>query len=181
MLSTADAATGLAARARFGPPPRDLAAFIAWVETHFPLIVRWSDALPDGVDGSYRGVDDPAFPLHGMIFLRRGAEHARWVLAHELGHALTGCRVGYFLWSDGRYHANLAAERAANQCAAALLLDVYAIRDLLEADWRISDVARSEGATPDAIALRLQLGVLLGEYRETHIEATQTAMATGGA
>lgn len=180
MLSTCDARTGLAIRAQHGPPPDDLAAFIAWVEGRFGLLVRWSDALPAGSGGAYRAVADGGV-IAGVILLRPDVPHPRWVLAHELGHALTGCRAGYFLWADGRYHSNLAAERAANACAATLLLDIYAIRDRLYADWTISQVAEEVGVPPAAIIQRMQVAALLGEYRPDHIDAHMDALALGHA
>ena len=178
MLSTRDARTGLATRAEHGPPPAGLAAFVAWVQERFGVLVAWSDALPDGSGGAYRaatGGDEAA----GVILLRPDVAHPRWVLAHELGHALTGCRAGYFLWADGRYHSNLAAEKAANACAATLLLDIDAIRDRLYADWTISQVADEAGVPPAAIIQRMQLAAVLGEYRPEHIDACMDRLALG--
>jgi hypothetical protein len=178
MFSLRDARTGLATRAEHGPPPDDLTAFIAWVEDRFRLLVRWSDALPPGSGGAYRAVPDGG-DVTGVILLRPDVPHPRWVLAHELGHALTGCRAGYFLWADGHYHSNLTAERAANACAAALLLDIAAIRDRLYADWTVSRVAAKDGVPVAAIIQRMDLATLLGEYRPERIEAHMDALALG--
>ena len=78
-----------------------------------------------------------------------------------------------------RSHSNLAAERSANECAAALLLDIDGIRGRLAEDWRLSDIAAAEDVTPEAVRLRMSLAVRLGESRPDRLNALHAAMASG--
>jgi hypothetical protein len=154
---------GLAARDCHGTPPLDPEALTCWLSTALALHIEVTDELPSHITAAYSGCDEAETGVKGIIVHRPGLRWLRWILAHEAGHALTNTTAGFFLWHDGRYHANLPAERAANACAAMLLLDIVAIRAAFFAGQTIGQIADAHAVPPDAIELRVRLAAVLGE------------------
>jgi hypothetical protein len=171
---------GLAARDCHGAPPRDPEALTCWLLRELALHVEVTDELPPQITAAYCRCDAVETGVRGIIVHRPGLRWLRWILAHEAGHALTNTAAGFFLWHDGRYHANLPAERAANACAAMLLLDIGAIRAAFFQGQTIGQIAEAHGAPPDAIELRVRLAAVLGEGSAPELRRHASRLARNG-
>lgn len=171
---------GIAARRCHGAPPLDPDDLTCWLAAELALHVEVTDALPPHITAAYRSCDLAEAGVRGIIVHRPGLRWPRWILAHEAGHALTNTSAGFFLWHDGRYHANLPAERAANACAAVLLLAIADIRDAFFEGQTIGQIAVAHAVPPDAIELRVRLALVLGEGDAPDLQRCATRLARSG-
>lgn len=173
--------TGYAARAgrlerrRDGPPPRALAALLRWVREHFSVDVEFEPRLPDDTHGvvvPLAGADGS----RGLILVRHDTPWPRWVIAHELGHLLTGNVYGVDYCRPEAEHMRRPAERAANEWAAAWLLDIGDLLSRYESDWCTSQIATREDVPECAVLLRMELSRLLREFAPARYREMQSAL-----
>lgn len=154
---------GLVTRRQKGEPPADALALAEWLPDALGIDVVIETVMPPGIYGvavPFAGEGD----YRGRVLLAHDTPCPRWVLAHEVGHLMTGATAP--LAYSYRPHApNVAcAERAANEWAACWLLDMGALIARYREGWTMERASADAGVPVPVVALRAELSRLLGEF-----------------
>lgn len=142
------------------PPPagRDLDAWLRWVWSELGIHADVV-ALPEPVMGIARLVEHGS--VRGVVSVSDRAEYPLYVLAHEVGHLMTGACYEVDCVVDERSWTRVPAEREATEYGCRLLIDEDWLMARLDDGRTLEQLAWKLGVPIEAVTLRMrQMGLV---------------------